>query len=397
MKKKLLLFLSLFISGIIFSQQQKVWVPYRAGNQWGYSDTLGNITVKPAYDSVDFFEGNFGFVYKGDNTGVVNKAGVEIIKPGYSRIETFEDGYRVYKDNKSGYISGQGKLLMPVIYDDFYSVDQYIIIQQGKKYGIADKDGIGVVPVEYDDIRIDFLSSKLETENYFVLDKEGDLFSFHKKTRKLAKLKSGDVEEMKDAMLGTVNVEGDFAIENTIELYRKEVQKKLQADEVVRFEVMGMYASQIYFLVTIKGKKGVVEYISDTEIKTIVPAEYDAVSYVITNAWGSFVNPGIASLAAVSKNGKFGIVNEKGGTVIPFEYSMIGPLAGFASAFELQKENKKGVYLPTTYYPVIPPKYDAIEYATSMSVNANWSFVLYKVKLQGKDGYVGENGKEYFK
>ncbi len=397
MKTKLLLLFCLVAPLIVFAQQNKVWVPYRDGDRWGYSDTLGTIKVKPVYDSAGFFEGTVAFVYKGTKAGMINYAGIELIKPDYTVIEGLEEGYKVYQDDKAGYISASGKLILPVQYKDMYILDEkFMIVQQGNKFGITDMTGKILLPVAYDEVVPEFLSTKLNDDNYVIVKKEGQAFSFDKKTHKLEKF-NGVLEEMKEGIAELESIPPPMEEIDQSAKYLKEVKAKFKADEVSLFNAIANYASQVFFLVTVDGKKGVVEYVSSTDIRTIVPIAFDAITYTFTNDLASFAKPGSRLLAAVSKNGKFGVVNESGAVIIPFEYSKIDRLTGYPFGFELQNEKKKGVFLPTTMYPIIPPKYDAVEYVTTLPVNDNWAFVIYRVELNGKYAYIGENGKEYFK
>ena len=393
MKKNLFLLAALFSSAIVFSQQNKVWVPYREGVRWGYADTLGRIVVKPSYDSVDFFVGESGFVYKKGNVGVVIASGDEAIKPEYSVIEEFAEGFKVSKGKLSGYFSDKGKMILPVQYDDLYTNDEeFIILTKGEKQGISSITGNIVLPVEYDKVMTHFNYDKDELE--YIARKGDKYYLFNKKTFRLTAHKfviEETLEGIKDL---------DFEMGNDqagIEKYRQEVIKKLNAEDAVYYDKPRFYMEDVFFIVTVKGKKGVVQYISPDNIKPILPIEYDSVSYVKGNINSPFVRPESEYLSAVAKNGKYGIVNESGAVIIPFEYDNIGALRGYSMGFELQKGDKKGIYLPTTFYPLIAPKYDEVEYATSIPVNSEWEFALYKVIINGQVGYVGENGKEYFK
>src|SRR5688572_24791920 len=186
MKKNLFFLAALFSSVIVFSQQNKVWVPYREGDRWGYSDTLGKITVKPSYDSVDFFDGEFAVVYKTGQMGLISGSGIEIIKPEYGEIEALGDGFEVRKGNLSGFISDKGKVIIPVEYDDLYSNDdQFIILFKGKKQGISSITGNIILPVEYDEVFTIFNYNKGQEEMDYIARKGSQHYLFNKKTFKL--------------------------------------------------------------------------------------------------------------------------------------------------------------------------------------------------------------------
>src|SRR4051812_8216612 len=57
MKKILFTFLSsLFLFCALGQSFPRVLVPYRIGNKWGYSDTLGKIKIPVKYDSAPVFD-----------------------------------------------------------------------------------------------------------------------------------------------------------------------------------------------------------------------------------------------------------------------------------------------------------------------------------------------------
>ena len=53
--------------------------------------------------------------------------------------------------NKWGYIDGDGKEIIPCIYDsDFAFKDGYAVVYDGNKYGVIDKHGNQICPFIYD-------------------------------------------------------------------------------------------------------------------------------------------------------------------------------------------------------------------------------------------------------
>ena len=64
------------------SYNYRLLIPYRENKLWGYCDTLGNIKIKPAYDSVTFFT-------------------------------EYADVSKVFVNKKESIIDTEGKLLLP--------------------------------------------------------------------------------------------------------------------------------------------------------------------------------------------------------------------------------------------------------------------------------------------
>lgn len=94
-------------------------------------------------------------------------------------------------------------------------------------------------------------------------------------------------------------------------------------------------------------------------------------------------------------NKKFGIISEDDETLAPFKYNKIENT--YWGPFITSVKNKYGVLILNGTYPNIENRYDKIELVQMLPVNSNWYFALFKVRKQGKEGFVGENGIEYFK
>lgn len=91
----------LFIFQTSFAQE--VIIPFRDGNQWGFCDVDGKITVSPQFDGFRF--GNFGdyhdFIYTHkDNLEGVFFNGKEILKPIYYEIFQQQDRFIVKSNQK---------------------------------------------------------------------------------------------------------------------------------------------------------------------------------------------------------------------------------------------------------------------------------------------------------
>jgi hypothetical protein len=98
-------------------------------------------------------------------------------------------------------------------------------------------------------------------------------------------------------------------------------------------------------------------------------------------------------LIAVKKGLKYGIVNELGKTVYPLEYE---GLIKRDEIIILIKDGKMGASITNKPNKDIPVKYDSLEEQYYRTRNEN-AFNIFIIKLNGRTGYVGESGMEYFK
>ncbi len=132
------------------------------------------------YDEVEILEGGRHVrVYKDGNCGMLWFDGLEAVPCEYSYVSEPKHGmYVVSKNGSRGLVDSTGKLVIPVNnrevkvlnkdfamvdrythhfsgkYDDYhYENDHFIVIKDGK-YGVIDKDGKEIFPVEYDEIQV---------------------------------------------------------------------------------------------------------------------------------------------------------------------------------------------------------------------------------------------------
>ncbi|MBP6431784.1 MAG: WG repeat-containing protein [Ferruginibacter sp.] len=157
MKKIILSFLYLFlISKESISQKNltnystRYMIPYRDMKLWGISDTLGNIIIKPQFDSIGFFENfwsdSFAKIFHKKKTSYIDYNG-KIICPFYEELEKFDDDfYRVKDSGKYGLIWLNRKEVIPIIYDTLILANKYPQFQKkSNKVIVRKKDEFYIV------------------------------------------------------------------------------------------------------------------------------------------------------------------------------------------------------------------------------------------------------------
>ncbi|MDR1718682.1 MAG: TonB family protein [Dysgonamonadaceae bacterium] len=142
----------------------------------------------------------------------------------------------------------------------------------------------------------------------------------------------------------------------------------------------GLCGADGYYLVQIKGgKSGIV----NKNFKVLIPCDY--------SFFGQCVNGVLVASKYVResefsvKTLKSGLVDMEGKEILPFEYEKIHQADGNSKFLILESKDKMGLYDITTKNIAYPPKYDEIG-----------SFLdgLARVALDGKYGYIDENGRE---
>jgi hypothetical protein len=384
MIRKIIGFVLFAIASLIaYAQEVQVLVPYRIGNKWCYSDTLGNVKINVTYDSVTFFEEAFtedsneyaAKVYVNKQVSVIDAKGKLLVPPKFSNVTMEEVPYRGFyfitelNGLRGVYINR--KELIPAKYDKIineYNGSYAVSIKY--KYGLYNSKGKLIIPVKYDEVRY------LKKDKYLVYWKAiNDSATVLYKDSLIKNINYGSVvEEVKES--------GDYTDYRTVTNELDSLKKLYQLEITENKNPVG-------FLM--KGNK-YGYWISST--KKLVLPKYDKASLLLEVQKSYQEKLHSKVLIGVIQNDKYGIVNDADEIIFPLKYSKIASDSRF---IYFDKDGKRGVWVPYTIYPIIPNKYDDIIYARGLSVNRSWNFAIFKIMINNKTGYVGENGIEFFK
>lgn len=129
--------------------------------KWGYVDEMGNKVVDFKYDEADFFTNGLAKVKKGDNYGMINGEGKEVLPVKYNLIEKYNDNiFRiaaggkvkdgVLMDEKYGFATSDGKEILKPEYEEVGNfTDGLAYIKKGDKYGYINDRIEVVIPCKY--------------------------------------------------------------------------------------------------------------------------------------------------------------------------------------------------------------------------------------------------------
>jgi hypothetical protein len=273
--------------------------------KWGFINKKDEVVIPFEYDVVDNFSGGLAAVRKGDwgtgKWGFINTKGEVVIQFDYVYADGFDGGLAAvrkgdWETGKVGFINKSGETMIPFEFDEtkkigenidlsravavweFYDEDGRIIIIQehndeilsavkkGDKWGLIDKSGKFIIPVEYDyapQIRLFF---------------------------------EGLSKEQRENGTGFINKNGDVVIPCKYSI-------------VFNFSD-GLAAVGVWY-----PSRGVHEFgFVDSKGEIVIPIEYGAVN--------SFIN-GLAFVSMEHERGKWGIINKKNETVLPVVYDSI--------------------------------------------------------------------------
>lgn len=160
MRKHSVLFLFLLILTSSVSAQL---VPFRMGDQWGYSDTSGKLIIQPQYALADFFEQGVAFVKKDSFYYGINEKG-EIITEAAIQYGRFVDGLcpLTNKRKQSYYINSTGKNAFNTVFNAAENFSEGLaVVAMKNKCGIIDLKGSWVREPDFDSSSLYFKSGFL--------------------------------------------------------------------------------------------------------------------------------------------------------------------------------------------------------------------------------------------
>jgi hypothetical protein len=137
--------------GSIANRRRQSWLP--VGAKFGLIDTLGNVIVLPKYDYIEPFMSAVTVVKLGNGLGLLDHHGKEVLPCRYEWIKT-EEGVAVVRmpDKRYRVYNKMGERVTEEDYEgeiNFFQGTSRVYIKR-KGYGIIDKRGRIICPLEYD-------------------------------------------------------------------------------------------------------------------------------------------------------------------------------------------------------------------------------------------------------
>ncbi|MCM1386833.1 MAG: WG repeat-containing protein [Bacillus sp. (in: Bacteria)] len=301
--------------------------------RYGYIDQGGQIVIEPVFDYAAYFQDGLVQVMQNGRYGVINRKGELIVAAEYDSIEIGDSFINACVDEKYTCFDRTGKALLEQ-YDDirFSTGENYIYIQKGEKYGLADKNGNVLFEPMYDMISLlpgeNFLRIR-ENELYGIVDLQGEfrIPAVYSDIRYDSYDRKADAAE--DGMLVLTDADGHVESMNIVDFSEK---IPCVYDSIV-------WISHDRAVVEQDGLSGII----DREGNLIEPIAYAARIMSDGAVWlrkdkGAkfYTNKGEAvdiddydgisktgNCYQVEKNGMYGFLNEEGEEVCPLIYDYI--------------------------------------------------------------------------
>jgi hypothetical protein len=446
---------------------EKTLVKFKENGKWGIMDLSGKVILQANYEWVCYNEGKVIFAVLDNKPYAFDASGKEIQYEFESEKEEQSESYQfqyevrseegdeysedygkfsiVSRAGKKGVVSKEGKIIIPIDYDQIRYDERneiFFISKEDKwgedKWGLANKSGKIFVPLKYD-----YLTTFCKG---LIVVKSNDKFGLMDKTGKIIVYPKYDmlglVEESNDEGYRIIRISkgqssfyNAFFAENRslsewsddqikyVEEYCRDLF--LVGNEGYKFGLIDEKGTEVLrtefdevapYEDLILARKGNKWGIFDLQGKTILEMKYDWISFEDLKEGREFVR--------IKENYEAGLVDRKGNTVIPPKYDdirmviedkvvvQVGAHIGIVdingreilpaeyedfsvfneNLFLMSKDLKWGLFDTEKSKFVLPVKYDKINYDENMG--------LFFVEMDGKEFYVKvfSDGKviEYF-
>jgi hypothetical protein len=323
------------------------------------------------FDEAYSFKNGFATVEKGGKVGVINRLGKWFIPPEYNEIGEFSEGFLyVSKDDIYGYVNNRGHIAIPLQYDQasdfrmgmavvqrdgFYGLIDTLgntvvnfayhwiepfgespatRVRYGQKFGLVDRKGNVVLPVEFDALG--------EYSGGLYLAAQAGKYGFLRPTGDTAV--ALQYEYSQQALLQSRFINGHAKV------YQKD-PKERNAIKVGVIDTSGRKVLPAMFedvgtwqgpLIAVR-KKNQWGYVTPVN-KLAIPYKYDT------------AEPFGDSLAVTGINGKLGLIDLKGKTVLPHRFTALACMDSLC----LAKDEGWGL-VSLSGRVVVPMAYQAVE------------------------------------
>ena len=360
--------------------------------KYGFIDKDGNEALPAIYDKANSFVEGLAYFEIGDKYGFMDKSGSPVFLLDCDSVSSFSQGLAYFSlDGKYGYIDKTGEIAIAPVYDDVdYFKDGLAKMRLGGKFGIIDMAGKQIVPAEYDTVAVNggFIEVTLNEKygcyntagerilpceyEYIYMDNNSIIFNSNGK-RGLADAKGNIVIEPVYDSIRILQDGGSDKALKTVDLVEVKIDGRcVIIDFAGNIKVPAKYdwidcVSDGMIRVSLDDKTG---FLNTSDFSESIPLIYDC-------TWGVFEE----GQAVVSLDGKYGVIDKSGNTVVPFEYENISRFENGAFLF---KQDGKCKLVDRDGQVISDGQYDDISECGD----------CYRVEIDDNDGVINAQGEE---
>ena len=276
-------------------------IPKDTSIKLGLINIKGDTIIKPKYQAISNFYGNYANVIKDSIYGYIDKEGNETLFPQYEEVYWFDSEIGTVKNNdKYGLIKRDGSIIIPLIYEMIGSLNNgFFSVKENNKWGYINQSGERLMPNKFN-----YEAQPVFSNQIIIRDT----------------LKKDNKNEVK---FGIIDTYGNVVIKP-------------------KYDAIKFYINDNLILVINKNKFGIINLKGDT----IIPLEYSDISYNLREG-----------LLFAKLNDKYGYINLKNEIIIPFEYTKA---ENFSDGLAVVYKDKKAFYINKNNVIVMDVKGDLI-------------------------------------
>lgn len=303
--------------------------------------------------------------------GMANEQGDWVLKPQYDSLSfKFKRYVEVYKNDKMTYADSWGKLLLPLKFEDVGIMDgDYYDVKKDGKWGIyqASTDKI-VIPFAYGGF--DYCGGCGGTPDYFYAKKNGKwgVIDLNNKVLVPFKYEHHHAGMRSDNWVTAFQKNGKNVVIN-ISLSKAYGAPKYTSAEIVNGRLVAKK----------NGKFGMI----NAEGKTVVDFKYDDI-------WDAYSRFKSGPYLSVQKEKKYGVIDTAGNVIIPPNYKKRLWVRG--DYFVFQQNDKYGL-LNAKNEQILPSEYKMI-HEDEINTAADHQKMIFELKKDGKYGFYFPKNKQ---
>jgi predicted alpha/beta superfamily hydrolase len=371
------------VNGICFYQQEL---------KYGYIDSTGRELTQAVYDNIWAFINGFAQVQKDTKMGILNRQGEEIVAPVYDYAHTFSEGRVIIgTQGKYGFCNGSGEIVIPLEYQGAWPFSEGLAkVYKDGKWGFIDTLGQVVIPFQYEEVNSfsDGLAGFRQNGEWGYLDKQGNV-AIPPSFESIKDFSEGLAVCRYQGKYGVIDPNGGYVLparydtvyfrqDNRISL--KTPQGTGLASRTGEILIPPLYDwatgfTDQLFQVSLDDKVGLVDHHGNP----VLPLEYNMITLdgqfpfgliekdilygligkdgkVILPCQYSWLNFDENGNLLAEKDGKWGILDTLGQTVVPFDFLNLFLMKDGLSLARISYE-MPDVYVDITgkaYYQVVP-------------------------------------------
>lgn len=353
--------------------------------KWGFINSDSIVQIPFQYDFLNPFENGLAYAEQGKEKFFITTSNLKLAA-NYDEVRIFSFGRAAVRiKNKWGFINEEGKVVIPLLYEevDYFTQNGLCEVKKNHKSGFINTKGEIVVPIVYNNVRSE------QMDNLVIAEKDKKWAFFDRKGKQLSAFIFDDVyrswneDFSKDAFQRgktTFFKNGAALVRNGKEYCF--INEKLEpAFSNNKYDSASVFDTYKNAIVKRNGKYGIIK--PDGSAK--VPIEYDWLGYFDTNHHSSeyynarkgkifhifnkvltkigesfepvYNDFSVSTSNVIFKNlnHKYGMVHSSGNILIPFEYEN---LQKQKNGFVLGRKNGKTGVLDKTGKVKIPFQYN---------------------------------------